>query len=199
MAMFLTLLIPLVVAAFFFLGVLRMTVYRSCYSLPEVILFVRKLDVAELAKLLDPNEEWALRNLYSKKEFRRIQRERMRLAIEYLRRVGHNAEVIQTWATALHEKIKHKTDFNQQDILIYELVEQSTELRICNAVALAKVSFWLIFLSHLWPLRYVPRIPNLRRTGEVDVVGKYKTLIEISTSLSRTYGQRYYEDLVSAF
>ncbi len=199
--MFLMLLVPLLLAAMFFLVLLRATVYRTKYSLTDVILFVRKLEVAELAKLLDPSEEWVLRNLYSEKEFRMLQRERMHLAIEYLRRVAHNAEVIQAWATALYEEVKYKpnSELSEQDFLVCELVELSTELRVCNAAALVKATFWLLFLSHLWPLKFIPRVANLRRAGQVDVLRKYRMLIEISTSLSRTYGQKYYEELVAAF
>lgn len=199
--MALSLFVPLLLAGLFFLVVAKLTLFRSRYELSDVILFVRKLEVEDLAKLLDPGEEWVSRNLYSEKEFRKLQRERMRLAIEYLRRVGHNAEVIQTWATSLYEKIKYKTDidFTRQDFLVCELVDLSTELRICNAAALLKATFWLVFLSHLWPLKFIPRMTELRTTGEVDVVKKYRMLIEISTALSLTFGERYCEELTAAF
>src|SRR5258708_2344001 len=118
-------------AAVFFIAVARVTLYRPHYELPDVIRFVRKLDVTELSQLLDPDQEWALRNVYSIEAFRRVQRERIRLAFEYLRRLGHNAEVIQTWAVDLHEKLrsKRREDFTEQDYLICELVEVSTDLR----------------------------------------------------------------------
>jgi hypothetical protein len=199
--MFSALLFPLLLAAVFFLAMAKLVLFRTHYDLPKVILFVRKLDMAEFAKLLDPEEEWILRNLCSDKEFRKVQRERMRLAIEYLRRVGHNAEVIQAWTTTLYQQIKSKpkAEFSEQDYLVCELVKLSTELRVCNAAALMKATFCLLFLSHLWPLKFIPRVTDLRRSGQVDMVGKYRTLVEISTSLSRTYGQKYYEELMSAF
>ena len=40
-------------------------------------------------------EEWGLRNALPKKKFHAAQLERVRLASEYVRRVAHNAEVIQ--------------------------------------------------------------------------------------------------------
>lgn len=198
--MFFALLIPLLMAAALFALLLRTTLYRTRYTLPDVILFVRKVEVFEMARLLDPAEEWALRTLCTKKEFREKQLERMRLAFEYLKRMGHNAEVIQIWATALQEGLRRKAreDYTIQDMLTCELVEIATELRICHLGAWIKVASWLFLRCHLWPVRFVPRIPGLRVVCEQDIVKKYRALIDISTSLSRMYGEQYYEQLSAA-
>jgi hypothetical protein len=125
-----------------------------------------------------------------------LQRERLRLAYEYLRRISHNAEVIQTWVVKLYEHIKYKTreEFTEQDYLIWELVEVSTELRVYTVFALMRVLGWMVFRVDLWPAKAVPRLTGLRVMGGVDVVKKYEPLIAVTTSLSRTYGQTYYEE-----
>jgi hypothetical protein len=192
-----SLLLPLLLAAAFLVVVARATLYRPHYSLKEVIRSVRKLEVADLSSLFDPAEEWGLRTLCSKKEFQAAQRERLHLALEYLRRVGHNAEIIQTWAGALYENIrcKPRENFTPRDYLIWEVLEVATEVRICQAAAMLKISLWVLFRAQLWPMWVVPRLPTLRMLGEADLVKKYQILVEGSTSLSRTYGQEYYEQL----
>jgi hypothetical protein len=92
--------------AVFILSVARATIYRPHYRLGDVIRCVRKLEITDLSTLFDPAEEWALRTLTSERDFRAAQRERLHLALEYVRRVGHNAEIIQAWAGALYEVIR---------------------------------------------------------------------------------------------
>lgn len=192
--------IPLVMAAVFIVVVARATIYRPRYRLEEVIRFVRKLETEELALLFDPAEEWALRTLSSKRDFRAAQRERLHLALEYMRRIGHNAEVIQTWAGALYENIrcKPREDFTAQDYMVWELLELATEVRICYLTAVVKISLWVLLRAHLWPAWITPHLSSLRMIGKVDLVKKYRILIDGSTSLSRTYGRDYYEQLSAA-
>jgi hypothetical protein len=192
--------IPLLLTAAFFIGVARFTVYRQHYKLPQVIQFVRKLDVVELSDLFNADEEWALRNVSDPREFRKIQRERIRLAFEYLQRLGHNADVIQSWAVDLYEEIGNKKakDFTLQDRLICELVEISTDLRLYNIVATAKVAAWVVFRMHLLPISRVPRIADLRVLGDMDVVKTYQSLIETTASLSETFGENYSRQILSA-
>jgi hypothetical protein len=104
--------------------------------------------------------------------------------------------VIQTWVVKLYEHIKYKTreEFTEQDYLIWELVEVSTELRVYTVFALMRVLGWMVFRVDLWPAKAVPRLTGLRVMGGVDVVKKYELLIAVTTSLSRTYGQTYYEE-----
>ena len=195
-----TLLLPLLLFAAFFIVIARLTVYRAHYQLPQVIQFARKLDVFELAELLNPEEEWAIRNLNSPEEFRKVQRERIRLAFEYLRRLDHNAELIQTWAVDLRQEMENKQveDFTLQDRLICELVEISTELRIYSFVATMKVAAWVIFRIHLLPISRVPRLADLRVIADMDVIKKYRALIETTALVSEAYGQSYPKQVLSA-
>lgn len=195
-----SILVPMLLTAAFFIAVARLTVYRPHYKLPQVIQFVRKLDVVELSDLFNADEEWALRNLSDPRQFRKIQRERIRLAFEYLQRLGHNADVIQSWAVDLYDEIgnKKRKDFTLQERLICELVEISTDLRIYNIVATAKVAAWVIFRMHLLPISRVPRVADLRGLGDMDVVKKYQSLIETTASLSETFGENYSRQIISA-
>jgi len=85
-----------------------------------------------------------------------------------------------------------------KDRLICELVEISTDLRIYNIVATAKVAVWVIFRMHLLPISRVPRIADLRVLGDMDVVKRYQSLIETTASLSETFGENYSRQILSA-
>lgn len=195
----LALLLPILIAAVFFIVVARFTLYRSHHELPDVVRFVRKLDLAELSELLNPDQEWAMRNLSGENNFRRLQRERIRLAFEYLRRLGHNAEVIQSWAVGLRENLndKPRAEFTLHDHMICELVKVSTELRLYSLIARLKVASWLVLKVHLWPLHFIPRVADLRIIGQVDVLKHYRSLLEGTAWLSFKYGEKYSEQLLS--
>src|SRR5579859_7490526 len=195
--------LPVLIGVVFFVAVLRVTIYRPRYTrIDDVISFARKLTAAELEAALDPGLEWELRNLATSAEFRTRQRERIRLVREYFRRVAHNAEVIQLWANNLYEEIKDKgrENYTEKDHLVSEIVAHSTELRMCGAVTLMKISPWIIFRLHLLPLRWVPRVSDLRVLGNMNVVSKYTELIELTGLLAGcVYGKNYREQILESF
>lgn len=195
----LALLLPIVMVAVFFIAIARFTLHKSHPELPDVVRFVRKLDLAELSELLDPDQEWALRNLCGPQKFRCLQRERIRLAFEYLRRLGHNAEIIQSWAIDLRETLndKPRRDFTLHDHMICELVKVSTDLRFYSFMARVKVALWLFFKVHLWPLQFIPRVADLRIIGKVDVLKHYRGLLEGTAWLSLEYGEKYSAQLLN--
>jgi hypothetical protein len=195
-----SLLLPFLMAAVLLVLAARATLYRPRYRFEEVVRLVRKLEILDLLALFDPGEDWAIRTLCGKKEFRAMQRERLRQAREYLRRIGHNAEVIQTWAGALYEdiRLKPREDFTPQDFLIWEVLELATEVRVYHLSAVVKITVWTLLRAHSWPKRWRPHLSSLPIFGEGNLVKKYRALVETSTSLSRTYGQGHYEQLMAA-
>jgi hypothetical protein len=54
----------------------------------------KKVDVQAFANLIDPSEERFLREKVSAADFRLLQRQRLRVAREYLGRVGQNAQLM---------------------------------------------------------------------------------------------------------
>lgn len=193
---------PLLSAAVLLIAVTRTAFRRSPYKrIDDAILFIRRLEVADVDALLDAGQEWRIRNLLSAEDFRGAQGRRLHLAQEYLRRVAHNAEVIQGWMAEEYEGIRHKTEeeFSPKDRLVQELLRVSTDLRLCSFAALVQVGVWKMLRLHLWPMRFVPRLPNLRVVCGFDVIGTYQKLRELTGSLSLAYGQGYYERMNAAF
>lgn len=193
--------LPILLGLAFFVAVARATLYRPRYHrVEDVIRFARKLGVSELEALTDAGEEWGLRNLASRREFRSLQRQRYRLVYEYLKRLSHNAAVVQLWGAELYEDIRFKSRelLTEQDYLIWEMVELSTELRMYSLTALVRVWLWIVLRMHSWPLRWTPRISGLRVIGNMDIVTKYRELIRITSTLARTYGENYHHEIIAA-
>ena len=200
MPLSLSLLFPILLVAAFFVSVVRAVFYQPRYRcLEDVILFMRKLGAAELDALTDAGKEWGLRNLVSLHEFRTVQRERYRLAYEYLKRLAHNAAVIQAWGSEMYETIRFKSReaMTAQDLLVEEIVELSTELRLHSMVALVRITIWIVLQMHCWPLKWTPRLSDLRVIGGIDMVRKYQQLIQVTSTLARTYGEKYSDAIIA--
>ena len=199
--MSITLFLPFLFGLVFLVAVARTAFNRPRRrKIEAVIPFVRKLDVSELEVLMDAGEEWSLRHFLNEEAFRMAQHERIRLVGEYLRRVAHNASVIQLWMSGEYEPIKHKdrNKLSEKEALVLELLQVATELRIYSMGALVKVWFWKTFRVDRWPAKLVPGLTGLRVTCGVNVCDKYRQLTEIASTLSGTYGQGYQERLLSA-
>jgi hypothetical protein len=76
-----------------------MLVYRRIYRFTrrppgQVIAYLRAVDLKEVKHLLDPVAEQYLRMNLTKEQFRKEQRNRMWLTLEYLGRLSHNALIM---------------------------------------------------------------------------------------------------------
>jgi len=64
-------------------------------DLDEIVPFLLPVNVEALAEALDSSQEGYLRHSHSRAEFQKLQRKRSKLAAEYLRRMSHNAALLQ--------------------------------------------------------------------------------------------------------
>jgi len=77
-------------------------------------------------------------------------------------------------------------------------LDLASETRVYHLCAVIRIRCWLLLGAHRWPRRWMPRVAVLRRGGTFDLVSEYARLIELSGCLSRTYGERYCRELLSA-
>jgi hypothetical protein len=82
----------LVVLLVFFYGVRKYR--RQLRSMEDFRARWKAVDIEAFANIIDPSEERFLRESLSPKDFRRLQRERLHVAGEYLSRVGQNAQLM---------------------------------------------------------------------------------------------------------
>lgn len=64
------------------------------HELPELEGLTRPVDLVAFRNLVDPAEEQYLRANLSRHQFRMIQRQRMRAALEYVERTNHNGAIL---------------------------------------------------------------------------------------------------------
>ncbi len=174
----------------------RYTVYRRPPStLDDVALFVRQVDVLELAALLDPLVPLTLRESLSDDAYRRELDTHIRLVREYLDRVNHNVRLIQNWVAGeyTHMAGKNPEDYNQHERLVVEALQMATELRMYAVAARAKLWIWGALRIDRWPAQLLPRIPNLRVLYGIELLANYRRLTEITRTLSRSRGPGHKE------
>src|SRR6478672_852457 len=125
-----------VAAVLLFVGLLLLyrRIYRFTRRPPgQVIAYLRAVDVEEVAHLLDPVAEQYLRLNLTKEQFRKEQRNRMWLALEYIGRLSHNALIMAEWGY-YELKRARRTRIAQDRELSTELLSASVQVRMCSFV-----------------------------------------------------------------
>ena len=174
----------------------RFTVYRRrTSSLEDVAVFVRRVDVIELAALLDPQVPRHLRESLSDEAYRRELDTHIRLVREYLSRVNHNVHVIQNWVAGEYSQMEGKDpkDYSAYEQLVVEALQTVTELRIYAVAAQIKLWIWGTLRVDRWPSQLLPRVPNLRVLYGVNLLANYRKLTEITRALSRSHSRGHEE------
>jgi hypothetical protein len=185
-AMFLPFLAVLVLLAL----AARFTVYRRPpSSLQDVAVFLRRVDVLELAALLDPQVPRQLRESLSDAEYRRELDIHIRMVREYLSRVNHNVRVIQNWVAGEYSKMEKKSpeEYSRHDELVVEALQAATELRMYAMAAQVRLWIWGALRIDLFPEQFLPKVPTLRILFGVDLLTNYRRLAEIMRTLSENY------------
>jgi len=192
-------LLPVFLGIAFLAVVILITVYRPHpHNIDHVILFARRLDPSDLEGLLDAGEEWNLRHSLTTWAFRTAQEDRIRLAREYLRRVAHNAELIQLWVMQEYELIegKERAAYTERDLLVVEALQLAIDLRLYSLAACLRIWFWMALRMYRLPQMLLPRVTDLRVQCGVNVLVKYRRLTELAGTLSFRYGKIYHDRLL---
>jgi len=159
-------------------------------SLDHVAMFVRPLDVLDLAALLDPMVPRTLRKSLSDRGYRDALELHIRLVREHLQRVDHNVRIIQNWVIAEYAGIAGRSveTYTARDHLVVEAQEIAKKLRRCMLAASLKLWIWDVLCVDIWPLRFLPSIPNLRVIYGMNLLASYRRLADITRSLSLEHG-----------
>ena len=177
-----------VVAALLALA-LKLTVYRRPPDkLADAAMFMRRMDVLELAALLDPMVPQMLQRSLSDEAYRRELDLQIRLVREYLDRVDHNCRVIYKWAEGEYVRIaaQKPEERAQQVHLLVEILSVAAKLRKHLLVAHLKVWVWSVLRMDRWPVRLLPRIPSLQVLNGVNLLANYRRLTEFAQVLSES-------------
>ena len=189
--------VPLLGVFVFVTGLLALALHVTVYRRPpdtldDAALFMRRMDVLELAALLDPIVPETLQRSLSDEEYRRELDLQIRLVREYLDRVDHNCRVIYRWAEAEYVRLatQKPAEHTQLVRLLVEILSVAAKLRKHLLVAHLKLWVWSVLRMDRWPTRLLPRIPSLRVLNGVNLLANYRRLTEIARTLAESgYGR----------
>jgi hypothetical protein len=157
-----TITLILVALAFLTLGVLvRLTKGRALKVevLENPTEHIRSVDVEAFRNLVDPNEEEFLRTNLPPAEFRRIQRERLRAAVEYVSCAAQNAAILLRLADAGRRSSDPATAEAAQ-----KLVDNALRLRLYALHAIPRLYLGMILPgSRISPARIAESYEQMTR------------------------------------
>jgi hypothetical protein len=152
----------LVALAFLALGFLiRVSKGRALTSevLENPTEHIRAVDVEAFRNLVDPDEEEFLRTNLPPVEFRRIQRERLRAAVEYVSCAAHNAAILLRLADAGRRSSDPATAEAAQ-----KLVDNALRLRLYALQAIPRLYLGMILPgSRISPVRIAESYEQMTR------------------------------------
>jgi len=179
----------------------RFTVYKSGYSgIEDAVLFARQLPITDFEQVTDPAVEWSLRTSVSAREFKRLQRQRMRLCAEYLGRAVHNCEVVQGWSYSDHSLslARRRNPEDEKTYLLGELSKAATEVRLFAAITRLRVGVWLLLRVDLLPSSLIPRLDTIRTVAGIDLLPAYQNMVDLAKRVSQFYGPDWVERINAA-
>jgi hypothetical protein len=158
--MIITLLI--VVVAFLALGLLIRLAKRGAAGsevLENPTQHIQAVDVEAFRNLVDPDEEEFLRSNLPRAEFRRIQRDRLRAAVEYVSCAAQNAAILMRLADAG----RHSSDPATAEAA-GKLVDNAIRLRLYASLAIPRLYLGMILPgAQIAPVRIAERYEQMTR------------------------------------
>jgi hypothetical protein len=132
---------------------------------------IRSVDLEAFRNLIDPDEEEFLRSRMSSGDFRRVQRERRRAAVDYVSGVAHNAAIL----LALAQAARHSPD---------PAVAAAAEKLVENAIRLRLYAFQVI------PRLYLGIVLPWRRLSAGRIAERYEQMTRQVVLLGLQYPMR---------
>src|ERR1700674_4160960 len=146
-------------AALLLLVTLAMGQASSSKLLENPTEHIRAVDVEAFRNLVDPDEEEFLRTNLPPAEFRRLQRERLRAAVEYVSCAAHNAAILLRLADAGRRSSDPPTAEAAQ-----KLVDNALRLRLYALHAIPRLYLGMILRgSRISPVRIAESYEQMTR------------------------------------
>ncbi|HXE91020.1 MAG TPA: hypothetical protein VNK82_08670 [Terriglobales bacterium] len=109
-------------------------------SLDEVESLTQPVDLEAFRNLMDPSQEAFLRERLPASEFRQVQRERLRAALEYVGRAAHNAALLVRVGEAARASADPEVARSAQD-----LVNRALQMRLYAQMARVQIGLLIAF------------------------------------------------------
>lgn len=187
---FFTALFLVAVAGLFIFESLYHWVYRfSDRTERQIISYLRGVDLESLKDLLNLADEGYLRLNLSAGEFRKEQRHRILVTLEYYGRMSHNSLLVQQWANAELRK-SAATRNGEVARASRELNNACIEFRTHALMTRIRLHVWL-FRTKALPFISIPFLAEARRIDSFDLIYSYERIKQAVEKLSRTCGGSY--------
>jgi hypothetical protein len=159
----------------------------------DVIDFLQHIDLDKAESLLDPGAEHSLRMTMSPRNFRRLQRKRVHLYVEFLKRMSHNAKILVELGNRLAEGgpygVASAATAMQQD---------GIAVRLYTLTTLLKLRFWLLIRLHAWFMLPSLSLCDARETCGICGLDAYSRLKTAATSLFLELRSDRFDELTQA-
>ena len=150
-------------------------------DLDEVVPFLLPVNLEALSEAIDPSQDAYLRHQHSRREFEKLQRKRFRLATEYLRRMSHNAALLQRVGYGqLHSRNPLVAAQAQ------ELIDAGVHVRLYAFLGLAVLFFRRISGFGSISLARVSEVHKMMSSGLIPAYRSLRSKAEELTTLRDT-------------
>src|SRR6266702_3622310 len=149
------------------------------------------VDVEVLSELINPAQQRHLQETYGKDELRRIQRQQVQLTIECLRRMTHNA--------ALLQKLGYSQLHSGNELicsLAQEMIDAGVHVRLYTFMGLLVLHVWSTLRLGSVPLIPRPKSTNLRELLSASLIPAYALLKDKADNLTCLKFSHFHEALI---
>jgi hypothetical protein len=174
------------------------SLYQWIYRFPDrterqIISYLRGVDLDSLKDLLNLADEGYLRLNLPPAEFRKEQRHRIYLALEYYGRMAHNSRLVQLWSNTEMRK-SAMTRNREVARASRELIDFCIEFRVHTLMTRIRLHAWL-FRTKALPFISIPFLAEARRIESFDLIYSYERIKQDAEKLSRACGSSYHGQL----
>jgi hypothetical protein len=162
-------------------------------SLGDVVPLLLPVDVEALSQLIDPELEADSRRANSKQDFQRLRRKQARQTVEYLRRMSHNA--------ALLQQVGYSRIHSTNDLMAaqaQELIDAGVHVRLYTFVGLTVLFLWRLLGLYAVSFVSLPKVSDIRELMSSSLIPAYEALKARAEGLTSLKDSDFREALVQS-
>lgn len=166
---------------------------RPQVDLSDVVPFLLPVDVTALSELINPQIEAAAKRSYSKEDFKRLRRKQARQTVEYLRRMSHNA--------ALLQQLGYSRIHNPNALIAaqgQQLIDAGVHVRLYTFVGLTVLFLWRLLGLYAVSFVSLPKVSDIRELMSSSLIPAYEALRAKAESLTSLKDRDFREALVQS-
>ena len=166
---------------------------RPQVDLSDVVPFLLPVDVTALSELINPQIEAAAKRSYSKEDFKRLRRKQARQTVEYLRRMSHNA--------ALLQQLGYSRIHNPNALIAaqgQQLIDAGVHVRLYTFVGLTVLFLWRLLGLYAVSFVSLPKVSDIRELMSSSLIPAYEALRAKAEGLTSIKDSGFREALVQS-